>query len=110
MDLESMGKEELIEYIKKMKQDLENVIVFWGDKRDYRETFREVARNEEGEYTQEESRNAEIILGSEAAFEDFIQLVRGSFERGGINYAISEKISALMQEAASRHGGDHRHN
>ena len=110
MDLESMGKEELIEYINKMKQDLENVIVFWGDKRAYLETFQEVARNEDGEYTDEEAGNARVILDAEGAFDDFIQLVRDSFERGGINYAISEKISALMQETASRYSGSTRNN
>lgn len=104
MDPESMSKEELIQYIKKMEQDLANVIVFWGDKTAYRETFAEVARNEQGEYTAEEAQHARIITEHEEAFDDFIRLVRDSFDRGGINYAISEKISALMQEAASRHG------
>ncbi len=110
MDFENMGKEELIEYINKMKQDLENVIVFWGDKRAYRETFREVAENEQGEYTAEEVRDARIILDREDAFDVFIELVRDSFNRGGISYAISEKISALMQEAASRYRDGNRDN
>ena len=103
MDLDSMTKEDLIAHIKKLQEDLSNVIVFWGDKRAYRETFDEVARNEDSEYTEEEARNASILLNHQGAFELFIELVRNSFDRGGISYAISENISALMQEAAERH-------
>jgi len=29
--------------------------------------------------------------------------LRDSFERGGINYVISEKISAIMEEVAVKH-------
>ena len=85
-----------------MESDLANVIVFWGDKRAYKETFEEVAKNEFGEYTEEEAQNAQTLLRNEGAFDLFITLVRDSFDRGGISYAISEKISALMQEAAER--------
>ncbi len=39
---------------------------------------------------------------NDGAFDEFIELVRESFERGGINYVLSEKVSAIMQEVAER--------
>ena len=104
MDYEHMDKEELIAHIKEMSDYMDNVIVFWGGKREFRETFSQVAENGGDEYTADEARNAAIILGSEGAFDEFVALVRDSFERGGISYVLSEKISALMEEVASRHG------
>jgi hypothetical protein len=74
-----------------------------GGKREFRETFEQVARNHEGEYTQEEDRNASLILESDGAFDKFVELVRDSFERGGISYVLSEKISAIMEEVAARY-------
>lgn len=98
-----MNREELIRYINEMNEYMDNVIVFWGDKRALVETFRNVAENKDGEFTQQEAANAAIILGSDGAFDDFLQLLRDSFERGGINYVISEKISAIMEEVAVKH-------
>ncbi len=106
MDLEAMNREELIRYINEMTEYMDNVIVFWGDKRELLETFRNVAENKDGEFTQQEAANAAIILGSDGAFDDFLQLLRDSFERGGINYVISEKISAIMEEVAVKHEQD----
>ena len=103
MDLDGMSREELIQYIKEMNDYMDNVIVFWGGKREFRETFKEVAGNSDGEYTEEESRNAATILENERAFDEFVQLVRDSFERGGISYILSEKISAIMEEVTARH-------
>jgi Mg/Co/Ni transporter MgtE len=102
MDLEKMGREELIRYIEEMNDYMDNVIVFWGGKREFQETFRQVAENKNHEYEEEEARNAAVLLHSEGAFEEFIQLVRDSFERGGINYMLSEKVSAIMEELASK--------
>ncbi len=102
MDLENLTREELIQRIRGMKRDMDNVLVFWGGRRQFRETLEEVARNEDGEYTAEEALNAATILKSDGAFEELIQLIRDSFEKGGINYAIAEKITALMDEVASR--------
>ncbi len=103
MDLEAMSREELINHIKEMNRQLANVIVLWGGIEEMRQTLRETAENKSGEYTAEEAKNAAIILEKDGAFEQFIQLIRDSFDRGGINYVLSEKISALMQEAASRY-------
>jgi hypothetical protein len=105
MGLENMTREELVERIKELTDYMDNVVVFWGGKRELRATLEEVARNESGEYSQEEARNAAIIVGTRGAFEAFIELVRDSFDRRGINYIISEKLSALMEEAAARAKG-----
>ena len=104
MNLENMDREELINHIREMNEYMDNVIVFWGGKKEFQETFREVAANKGGEYSEQEAKNASLILESEGAFDEFVQLLRDSFERGGINYMLSEKISALMEEVASRHG------
>jgi len=107
MNLESMSREQLIEQIKEMNEYMDNVVVFWGGKKQFKDTFQDVAGNEAGEYSDEESANAKILSESEAAFNEFINLARESFERGGINYLLSEKVSDLMEEAASRHRGSH---
>ena len=106
MDIAKMTREELIDHIREMNDYIDNVVVLWGGKRQFRETFEAVARNESGEYTKEESANAKIIIETEGAFDEFIEMVRDSFERGGINYVLSEKISALMEEVASRYKAD----
>ncbi|MCA1961837.1 MAG: hypothetical protein LDL33_13715 [Desulfomonile sp.] len=106
MNPESMTREELIQRVKEMNEFFDNVVVFWGDKRRLLDTFREVADNADGEYTPEEAANARIILDTPGAFESFIELTRDSFERGGISYVLSEKISALMEEVASRYRGN----
>jgi len=106
MDYEQMGREELVSHIRSMNDHLEDVVVMWGSKKDLRDTFARVAENAEKEFTEEEARNAAIIIRSDGAFEEFIQVLRDSFERGGISYALSEKISALMEEVASRHEKD----
>jgi hypothetical protein len=103
MDFDGMSREELVQHIQQMNDYMDNVIVFWGGKREFRETFEQVARNHEGEYTQEEARNASLILESDGAFDKFVELVRDSFERGGISYVLSEKISAIMDEVAARY-------
>jgi len=105
MELESVNREELavrLQELKELREYFEDTVVFWGSKRQMRETFKEVSENESGEYTDEEARNAGIILKTEGAFDKFIELTRESFDRGGINYAISEKMSALMQETVER--------
>jgi hypothetical protein len=102
MNVQDMSREELIGYIKDMNEYMENVIVFWGGKREFRETFSQVAENKDGEYTEEEAANAAVLLNSEGAFDEFIKMVRDSFERGGISYVLSEKISALMEEVAAK--------
>ncbi len=106
MCLEDMSKQELIDRIREMNEYMENVVVFWGGRKEFQETFNDVARNESGEYTAEEALDASVLLENQAAFEEFIRLVRDSFERGGINYVLSEKITALMQEAASRYAAE----
>ena len=102
MDLDEVSREDLVRRIKELQDHMDNVIVFWGGKREIRSTLAQVAENEDGEYTQEEARNAEILVRSDEAFDEFIEMIRNSFERGGINYLISEKISDLMEEVASR--------
>jgi len=104
MNPQDMSHEELVRYVEEMNDYMDNVIVFWGGKREFRDTFRQVAENKDQEYTEEEARNAAILMQSEEAFEEFVQLVRDSFERGGISYVLSEKISAIMEEVASRRG------
>lgn len=106
MDIATMTREELIKHVKEMDDYIDNVVVLWGGKREFRETFEIVAQNESGEYTEEEAANAKIIIETEGAFDEFIEMVKDSFERGGINYVLSEKISALMEEVASRHRGE----
>jgi hypothetical protein len=103
MDFDGMSREELVQHIQEMNNYMDNVIVFWGGKREFRETFEQVARNHEGEYTEEEARNASVILESDGAFDVFVEMVRDSFERGGISYVLSEKISAIMDEVATRY-------
>jgi hypothetical protein len=105
MEPESLSREQLavkLNELRELKNFIEDTVVFWGSKSQMKETFKEVAENAGGEYTDEEAQNARIILQSESAFETFLELTRESFERGGINYAISEKMSALMQETAAR--------
>jgi len=102
MDLGAMSKDELIQHVKELNDYMENVIVFWGGKREFRQTLQEVADNENNEYTDDEAANAATILDSDESFNDFVELLKDSFDRGGINYAISEKISAIMAEAAAR--------
>jgi len=106
MNPDDMTREDLIQRVREMTEFFDNVVVFWGDKRQLLDTFREVADNEGGEYTQEEVANARIIVDTPGAFDSFIELTRDSFERGGISYVLSEKISALMEEVASRHRGN----
>lgn len=103
MDYEKMSREELLSHIRSLNDDLSDVVVMWGSRRDLRETFARVADNADGEFTQEEARNAAIIVEVEGAFDEFVEMLRDSFERGGIGYALSEKISALMEQVASRH-------
>ncbi len=104
MDFDNMSREELIQQIRETNDYLDNVIVFWGGKREYLETFREIAENNPGgEYSDEEVRNAKTILERPGAYDEFVELVRDSFEKGGINYLLAEKISAIMEEVASRH-------
>jgi len=103
MELNEISREELVQRIKEMQDYMDNVIVFWGGRREIRDTLAQVAENKDGEYTQEEVRNAGILIRSDEAFDEFIETVRNSFERGGINYAVSEKISAIMEEVASKH-------
>ncbi|MDQ7784198.1 MAG: hypothetical protein RDU20_15035 [Desulfomonilaceae bacterium] len=104
MEIEDMSREELITQIREMNAYIDNVVVFWGGKNEFRSTFAEVAANSNQEYSEQEAKNAKVILNTEGAFDEFIRLLRDSFERGGINYMLSEKISALMEEIASRYG------
>ena len=104
MDFESMSRQELIRHLEELNKYMDNVVVFWGGKREFRETFGQVAENRNNEYTEQEAANARTILQSEGAFEDFIEMVRDSFERGGIEFFLSEKITALMEEVAGRCG------
>jgi hypothetical protein len=104
MDLEDLTREDLIQQIREMNDYLDNVIVLWGGKREYLQTFEEIAENASKEYSDEEMRNAKAILENPGAFDEFIGLIRDSFERGGINYLLAEKISAIMEEVAEKHG------
>jgi len=103
MDLDSMSREDLISHIRSMNEYMENVIVFWGGKKELRETLRQVVENKDQEFTEEEIRDASAILGSEGAFDDLVEFLRDSFDRGGINFAIAEKMSAIMQTVAGKH-------
>lgn len=103
MDLEKATREELITELREMLEYMDNVIVFWGGKKEFRDTFAQVAQNADNEYTADEARNAKIILDSDGGFDTFLELVRESFDRGGINYMISEKVSSIMEEVARRY-------
>lgn len=103
MKYDDMSREELIRHIIALDEYHENVIVFWGGKKEFRETFAQVIENRDGPYTDEEVQDASIILDTPGAFDDFVELVRDSFDRGGINYVLSEKITSIMQEVADRH-------
>jgi hypothetical protein len=102
MDLETMSREDLIRHIREMNDYMDNVIVFWGGKREYLDTLKEMAENANKEYSDSEMRDAKTILDTSGAFDEFIELLRDSFERGGINYLLAEKVSAIMEEVASR--------
>ena len=104
MEFESMSREELIQHLKEVKSYMDNVLVFWGGRREFRQTLEDVARDEEGEYTPLERKNAQTIVESDGAFDELIQLIRDSFEKGGINYVVSEKVSSLMEEVVERYG------
>ncbi len=103
MNLETATREELISEIREMLEYMDNVIVFWGGKKEYRDAFARVAQNADNEFTVEEARNAGIILESEGGFDTFLELVRESFDRGGINYMLSEKVSSIMEEVVRRY-------
>lgn len=103
MDLENASREELIQEIKEMLEYMDDVIVFWGGKKAFRNTFAQVAENSEGEYTPEEARSAKVIIENQDAFDTFLELVRESFDRGGINYMLSEKVSSIMEEVGRRY-------
>jgi hypothetical protein len=103
MDLDKMSREQLLAHLKELNKYLDNIVVLWGDKKELLETFKHVASNEDDEFTAEEVRDAQTILQQEGAFDEFIELVRDSFDRGGIYHLLSEKVSAIMQEVADRH-------
>jgi hypothetical protein len=103
MDYENMSRQQLIDRIREVDDYMDNVVVFWGGKNELRETLALVAENKGKEYTEEEAANAAMILQTRGSFEEFIGMVQDSFERGGINYMLSEKMSAIMQEVADRH-------
>lgn len=103
MDYESMSREELIRHIREMNAYMENVVVFWGGRKELRAALEEVSANTDQAYTDQEARNAAVILSTDGAFDEFIRLLRDSFDRGGISYMLSEKISALMEEITTRY-------
>lgn len=107
MDYNNMSKKQLIDRIASLEDYMNNVMVFWGDKREYKKIFEEVAKNETGEYTEDEVKSAKVLVDNQKAFDEFVELTQASFERGGISHILSEKVSALMIEAASRHGQEH---
>ncbi len=107
MDYDKMTREELIAALRQFNADMENVIVVWGDQREYRQMFQDVAENANEDYTKEESKSANLLLETPGAFDRFIELIRESFDRGGINYAISENISFIMQEVAQQFEKQH---
>lgn len=102
MDYENMSRQELVDRLKELGDYMDNVVVFWGGKNELRETLALVAENKEKEYTEEEATNAALILQTQGSFDQFIEMIRDSFERGGISYMLSEKMSSLMQEVADR--------
>jgi secreted Zn-dependent insulinase-like peptidase len=103
MQLSEMSREALIEHIREMDEYLDNVIVLWGGKKQLRETLGLVAKNADEEFNPEEAAYAATILKTDGVFEEFIEMLRESFDRGGINFAISEKMSAIMQTVAEKH-------
>ena len=100
MNYEEMTKEELAKELRALNDYMENIVVFWGDKKGFRAMFEEVARNYNSDYTPQEAQNAKYILETEGAFERFIELLQDSFEKGGIYHAISEKMSYIMEQVA----------
>ncbi len=100
MNYEEMTKEELAKELRALNDYMENIVVFWGDKKGFRTMFEEVARNDNSDYTPQEARNANYILETEGAFARFIELLQDSFEKGGIYHAISEKMSYIMEQVA----------
>ena len=62
--------------------------------------FDEVARNENGEFTEEEAQDAKFILETDGAFDRFVELLQDSFERGGIYHAISEKETSEWEQVS----------
>jgi methylmalonyl-CoA mutase N-terminal domain/subunit len=82
---------------------MDDVVVFWGGRKAMHETFAQVAGNMGEEFTEQEARNASIILQAEDAVDEFLRLVHDSFERGGISDMLLERASALMEEVAARH-------
>jgi hypothetical protein len=103
MQLDEMTREQLIEHIREMDAYLDNVIVLWGGKQQLRETLELVAKNADGEFNDDEAGHAATILKTAGAFEQLIEMLRESFDRGGINFAISEKMSAIMQTVSEKH-------
>jgi hypothetical protein len=102
MDYENMNRQELVNRLRELDDYMDNVVVFWGGKHEMRDTLALVAENKDKEYTEEEATNAALILHTQGSFEEFIDIIRDSFERGGISYMLSEKMSSLMQEVADR--------
>jgi len=100
MNYEEMTKEELAKELRALNDYMENIVVFWGDKKGFRAMFEEVACNDNSDYTPQEAVNAKYILETEGAFERFIELLQDSFEKGGIYHAISEKMSYIMEQVA----------
>jgi hypothetical protein len=100
MDYESMTREELLSELRALNEYMSNVVVFWGDKRGLLSMFDEVARNENGEFTEEEAQDAKFILETDGAFDRFVELLQDSFERGGIYHAISEQMSYLLEQVS----------
>jgi hypothetical protein len=103
MDVTTMSREDLISHIQELNEYMENVIVFWGGKRELLETLRHVAENKDGEFTKDETLDASAIVESGGAFEELVELLRDSFDRGGINFAISEKMSAIMETVGAKY-------
>ena len=100
MNYEDMTKEELAKELRALNDYMENIVVFWGDKKGFRTMFEEGAPNDNTDYNPQEARNANYILETEGAFARFIELLQDSFEKGGIYHAISEKMSYIMEQVA----------
>ncbi len=77
MDFSEMSREDLIKYISDMNDYMDNVIVFWGDKRELQTTFRKVAENSDNEFTEKEADNASTILNSPGAFDRVHRVFKG---------------------------------
>jgi hypothetical protein len=103
MDIEAMSREDLIVHLRQLTAHIDNVIVLWGGKRELKETLQHVAQNPDQEFTEEEAADAIAIVQHEGALEELIKMLRDSFERGGINFAISEKMSAIMQTVGGKY-------